>query len=135
MRAAERLFSGVSQHVLLEVKRLCEGVIAYFATERFPSGMNQHVPLEINSLFGGEIAQCASKRLLTTMNQNMGFQLARPIACVVALVAAVRLLFIIQGILGMCCKVVSSHFLVFLQKIVYVVQPAREARGPEGPAC
>ena len=74
--------------------------------------------LELRSLFGGVIAQCASKRPLTTMNQNMDFQLARPLACVVALVATVRLLFIIQGILGMFCKIVSSHFLVFLQNIV-----------------
>ena len=92
-----------------------------FATERFSSRMNQHVALESTSLFGGVIAQFASKRLLTTMNQNMDFQLAKPIACVVALLATVRLFFIIQGILGMFCKVVSLHFLVFLQKIVYVV--------------
>ena len=43
LRAAERPFSGVTHHVLLEMRRLCEGVSAYFATERFPPGMNQHV--------------------------------------------------------------------------------------------
>ena len=92
-----------------------------FATEGFSSRMNQHVALEMTSLFGGVIAQCASKRLLTTMNQNMDFQFARPIAFVVALLATVRLLFIIQGILGKVCKVFSLHFLVFFQKIVDVV--------------
>ena len=99
LRTAEKLFSGVSQHVFLKISRLCARVGALLATERFFSGMNQHVALEINSLFGREIAKCASERLLTTMNQHMAFQYARSIACVVALFAIVALLSIIQRLL------------------------------------
>ena len=100
--------------VLLEMRRLCEGVSAYFATERFPPRMNQHVAFEIKSLFGGEIAQCASKRLLTTVNQHMTFQLAWPIACVIALAAIEGLHSIIQILLGMFCNFVILHFYLLL---------------------
>ena len=116
LRAAERLFSGVSQHVFLKISRLCARVSALFATERFFSGMNQHVSLEMRSLIGGEIARCASKRLLDTMNQHMSFQFAGPIACVVALVATVGLLSIIQRLLGNFYKVICLHFHAFFQR-------------------
>ena len=79
------------------------------ATERLFSGVNQHVALEMRSFIGGVIALCASKRLLTTVNQHMAFQMALPIACVVALVATVGLLSIIQTLLGIFCFV-NLHF-------------------------
>ena len=43
------------------------------------------------------------------------FEVAGPIACVVALVATVRLLSIIQGLLGNFYKVVCLHFHAFFQ--------------------
>ena len=116
LRAVEKLFSRVTQHVSLQMKRCCEGVSALFATERFFSGMNQHVALEMRSLIGGVIALCASKRLLTTVNQHMAFQMAGLTACVVALVAFVVLLSISLGPLGLFCTNVRLHFLVFPAK-------------------
>ena len=102
--------------VYFEMRRLCGGVSALFATERFFSRVNQHVGLEMSSLFGRVIALCASKRLLTTMNQHVSFQIARPIACVVALVATVGLLSVIQGLYGNFYKVICLHFHAFLQR-------------------
>ena len=105
----------MTQHVLLQIRRLHGGVSALFATERFFSGMNQLVSLEISRFCGGVIALCTSKRLLTTMSQHMAFQYTRPITCVVALVAAVRLLSFIQRLLlGIFCIIVCLHFSVFL---------------------
>ena len=95
-----------------DVGRCCGGERALFATERFFSGMNQHVALEMRSLFGRVIALCASKRLLTAMNQHMSFQFAGPIACEVALIAIIGLLSIIKRLLGIFCKI-SFHFNVF----------------------
>ena len=66
-----------------------------FAAVRFFSGMNQHVALEVDFLCGGEIVLCASKGLLTTVYQHMSFQFAGRVACVVALIATVRLLSIL----------------------------------------
>ena len=86
------------------------------ATEMFFSGMSQHVALEMSSLIGGVIALCASKRLLTTVNQHMAFQMARLTACVVALVAFVVLLSISLGPLALFCTNVRLHFLVFPAK-------------------
>ena len=101
---------------------MCGGVSALVATERFFSGMSQHVALEMSSLFGRVVAQRASKRLLTTMNQHMAFQIARPTAYVIALVATVGLLSFIKRLFGMFCKILRLHFHVFFQqRIFYVV--------------
>ena len=77
--------------------------------------MNQHMALEVRSSCGGVIALCASKRLLTTMNQHMVFQIARLIACVVALVTAVELLSIIaiERLLEIFCIIICLHCHVF----------------------
>ena len=94
------------------------------ATERFFSGMSQHVALEMRSSCIGEIALCANKRPLTTMNQGMVSQFAGPIAFVIALVASVGLLFIIQRLHCRLGKIVCSHFHVcffFQPRIFYVV--------------
>jgi hypothetical protein len=96
----------MNQHVCLEMRRSCEGVITLFGTERFFSGMNHRVALE-----GRVITTCAR----TIMNQNMFFflQIARSIACVVALVASEGPLSVIQKLLGMVGKVVCFHIHVF----------------------
>ena len=90
-----------------------------FAAVRFFSGMNQHVALEVDFLCGGEIALCASKGLLTTVYQHMSFQFAGRVACVVALIATVRLLSIIPTLLGIFCKFVTIHVVFFTQANKY----------------
>ena len=88
-----------------QIARPIASVVALFATEKFFSGMNQHVVLEMRSSCSGVFALCASKRLLTTKNIHMSFQFAWPIACVVALVATIGLLSISLGPLRMVCKI------------------------------
>ena len=100
----------------LEGRRSCAGVSALFATERFFSGMNQHVALEIRGCPGGVIALCARKRLLTTMNQHMAFQIAPFITDVDALVAIVGLLSISPRLLGMFSIIICSQFHDFFRQ-------------------
>ena len=83
------------------MRRCCAGVGALVATKRFFSGMNQYMFLEISSMIGGVSALYASEGLLTTVTQHMTFQMARPITCVVTLVATVRLLCMIESLIGM----------------------------------
>ena len=69
MRAAVKLFSWMNQHVGLEMRRSCEGVITLFGTERFFSGTHNRVALEGRGCWGRVITTCAR----TIMNQNMFF--------------------------------------------------------------
>ena len=66
----------MSLDVFCEVKSLCAGVVALFATERFFSRMGSHVSFEGTGFCGGVVALFANKGFLSTVNQHVLFQIS-----------------------------------------------------------
>ena len=81
--ATERFSPRMAQQVGLEMSILIEGASALFAAERFFSGMNHHVALEGRGCCGRVITTCANNRFLTIMNQICFFFLQIPIISLV----------------------------------------------------